>query len=176
MLVFQADVYAILACIHEIETQDRPEKNVSICSYSQAALKVLQAAKMSPLVWQCQKALNDIPTQHTVGLYQVPGLAGVQGNEVADRITRDGSVQRFVGPESSLGVSRQNMRRKMKRWMENQHLALWCGPCSTERQAEYWSLAQTWLQGPNYCPLIGHNPGLLLACLLDTTPWKDIYI
>jgi len=28
-IVFQAEVYAILACDHEIETQDRPEKCVS---------------------------------------------------------------------------------------------------------------------------------------------------
>jgi len=34
-----------------------------------------------------------------------------------------------------LGVSRQNIRRKMKWWIENKHLALWCGPCSTQRQA-----------------------------------------
>jgi hypothetical protein len=42
--VFQTEVYAILACVHEIETQDRPEKYISICSDSQAALKALQAA------------------------------------------------------------------------------------------------------------------------------------
>jgi ligand-binding sensor protein len=61
--VFQAEVYAILACVNETETQDRPEKHVSICSESQAALKALQAAKTtSPLVWQCQQALNDIST------------------------------------------------------------------------------------------------------------------
>jgi len=35
------------------------------------------------------------------------------------------SVQSFVGPESFLGVSRQNTRRKVKSWMENQHLVLW---------------------------------------------------
>jgi hypothetical protein len=34
-----------------------------------------------------------------------------------------------------LGVSRQNIRRKMKRWVENKHLVLWRGPCSTQRQA-----------------------------------------
>jgi hypothetical protein len=59
--VFQAEVYAILACVYETETQGRPEKCVSICSDSQAALEALQAAKtISPLVEQCQKALNDI--------------------------------------------------------------------------------------------------------------------
>jgi hypothetical protein len=49
--VFQAEVYAILACVYKIETQDQPEKCVSICSDSQAALKALQATKTtSPLV------------------------------------------------------------------------------------------------------------------------------
>jgi hypothetical protein len=50
--VFQTEVYAILACVHGTETQDQPEKYVSICSDSQAALKALQAVKTtSPLVW-----------------------------------------------------------------------------------------------------------------------------
>jgi ribonuclease HI len=48
---FQAEVYVILACVHETDTQDRPEKYVSICCDSQAALKAIQAAqKTSPLV------------------------------------------------------------------------------------------------------------------------------
>ena len=42
-----------------------------------------------------------------------------------------------------MGVSRQNIRRKMKRGMERQHLALWCGPCGTQRQA------QELISGPN---------------------------
>ena len=128
--VFQAELYAILACGHKTETQDRPEKCISICSESQAALKVLQDAKTtSLLVRRCQKTLNDISTLHTVGLYWVPGQAGVRGNEMAT--SSQGMLQRFVGPEHFLGVSRQNIRRKMKPWMENQHLVLWCAPCST---------------------------------------------
>jgi ribonuclease HI len=110
--VFQAEVYAILACVHEIRTQDRPEKYVF--ALSQAALKTLQATRMSPLVRQCQQALNDISTRHAVGLFWVPGHAGVRGNEIADKLGKDGSAQRFVGPEPVLGVSRQNIRRKMK--------------------------------------------------------------
>jgi hypothetical protein len=71
-----------------------------------------------------------------VGLYWVPGRARVRGNVIAEKLTRDGSVQRLVGPEPFVGVSRQNIRRKLKRWMEKQHLALWHGPCSTQRQAQ----------------------------------------
>jgi hypothetical protein len=69
---------------------------------------------MSPLLRQCQKALNDISTRHTVGLYWVPGHAGVRGNEITDKLATDGSVQRFVGPEPFLGVPRQNIIRKIK--------------------------------------------------------------
>jgi len=103
-----------------------PEKYVSICSDSQAALKALQAAKtMSPLVRHCQQVLNDISAWHAVRLYWVPGHARVRGNEIADRLARSSSGQQFIGPEPYLGVSRQNIRKKMKRWMKNQHLA--CG-------------------------------------------------
>jgi hypothetical protein len=42
-----------------------------------------------------------------------------------------------------LEVSRQTIRKKMKHWMEKQHLALWGGPCSTQGQA------QELISGPN---------------------------
>jgi hypothetical protein len=58
----------------------------------------------------------------------------VRGNEIANKLTRDGSVEQFFGPEPFLGVSRKNIRGKMKRCMENQHLVLWRGPCSAQRQ------------------------------------------
>jgi hypothetical protein len=70
-----------------------------------------------------------------MGLIWVPGHAGVRGNEIADRLARSGSGQRFIGPEPVLGVSRQNIRRKIKSWIGKQHLALWRGPCGTQRQA-----------------------------------------
>jgi ribonuclease HI len=75
--VFQAEIYAILVCVYEIPLQTRPEKYVSICSDSQVALKALKAVRMTPLVQQGQKALNNISTRHAVGLYWVPGHAGV---------------------------------------------------------------------------------------------------
>jgi hypothetical protein len=83
----------------------------------------------------CQNKLNYISAQHTVGLHWVPGHAGVEGIETTGKLTRDGSVQTFVGPEPFLGVSRHNIKRKTKRWIDNQQLVLWRRPCSTQRQA-----------------------------------------
>ena len=45
------------------------------------------------------------------------------GTEIADKLARDGSVQKFVGPEPSLEVSRKNRGRKIKRGMDNQKMA-----------------------------------------------------
>jgi len=70
-----------------------------------------------------------------VGLYWVPGHAGVQGNEILDRLARDGSVLKFVGPEPALGVSRQDIRRGIRRWEVNQHWIWWRGLGDTQRQA-----------------------------------------
>jgi len=48
-------------------------------------------------------------TWHAVGLYWVPRHAGVQGNEIADELPRGSCALKFVGPESALGVSRQDI-------------------------------------------------------------------
>jgi len=124
--VFQAKIYAILACVHKIQFQSRPQKHVSICSDSQVALKALKAIRTrSPLVQQCQKALNDISTWHAVGIYWVPGHAGVRGNEITNKLARDGSGLKFVGTEPALVVSTQDIKRRIRHWLVNQHWVWW---------------------------------------------------
>jgi len=63
--------------------------------------------------------------------------------EIADKLAKNGFVEGLVVSEPFLGVWRQNERRKIKRWMENQHLLLWRGPCGTQRQA------RELISGPN---------------------------
>jgi len=60
-----------------------------------------------------------------VGLYWVPEYAGVQGNEITDKLARDRSALQFVGPELALGVSRQDIRRRIRGWLVNQHWVWW---------------------------------------------------
>jgi hypothetical protein len=112
--VFQAKILTVLVCVYEIQANARSEKYISICSHRQAALKALQAAKTtSPLVRQCQRALNDISTYHSVGLFWVPGHSGIRGNKIADELAREGSVHHFVGLELALGVLRQSIKKKI---------------------------------------------------------------
>jgi hypothetical protein len=120
--VLQAEIYAILDYANEIQFQGRPEKHVSICSVRQVTLQALQVVRTSPLVQQCQKALNDFSVWHAVGLYWVPG---VQGKEIDNKFAKDSSFQKFVGPEPALEVARQSMRRRIRRTLVNQHWAWW---------------------------------------------------
>ena len=49
-----------------------------------------------------------------MGLFWVSGHSGIRANEIADELAKEGTVQRFVGPEPALGFSRQITRRKIK--------------------------------------------------------------
>jgi hypothetical protein len=69
-----------------------------------------------------------------VGLFWVPGHAGIRGNEIADGLARGGSVLSFFGPKPALGVSRRDLHTRLGRWLVNQHGALWRGLGDTQRQ------------------------------------------
>ena len=70
-----------------------------------------------------------------MGLYCVPGHARVRGNEIVDELARDGSVLRVVGPDPALGVSRQDIQKRIRRWLVNQHWIWWQRLGDTQRQA-----------------------------------------
>jgi len=46
-------------------------------------------------------------------------------NEIADKLTRDGLTLKFVRPEPALGVYRQDIQRRIRRWLVNQHWTWW---------------------------------------------------
>jgi ribonuclease HI len=115
--LFHAEIYSILACVYEIQNNFTSEKYISIYSGSQVALKSLQATKTtSRLVQQCQRALDDISTYHSAGLFWVLRHSGECGNEIAEELAKEGSARHFVGPELALGISRQSIRRKIQWW------------------------------------------------------------
>jgi hypothetical protein len=89
----------------------------------------------SPLVNQCQEVLNDISAWHVVGLFWVPGHAGVRGNEIADGLVREGSALRLLGPEPAFVVSRCDIRRRLRYRLISQHQAIWRDLDNTPRQA-----------------------------------------
>jgi len=82
------------------------------------------------------KDVKFISTRHAVGLYWVPGHAGVQGKETAEELARDGSTLEFDGPQPALGDSRQDIQRRIRCWLVKQHWVWWRGIGDTQRQAQ----------------------------------------
>jgi hypothetical protein len=86
-----------------------------IVSLTFYALKAIRMT--SPLVWQCQRALNDMSSRHVVVLHWVPGHARIRGNDIADELVREGSALAFVGPEPAVRVSKQVIQQKLSCWL-----------------------------------------------------------
>ena len=133
----QTEIYAVLACAHDNQMNARPEKYVSSCCDSQAALKALQAAKTtSPSVQQCQQALNYISTRHSVGLFWVPEHSGVQFEEMKCRKARKrGYSSPVCWTGTGFGGLWAEYKRRDNMRDGHQHVAMWCGLISTQRQA-----------------------------------------
>ncbi|KAJ8966610.1 hypothetical protein NQ317_004368 [Molorchus minor] len=89
--IFQAEMYAFLACELENLKRAPKERTIQICSDSRAALL-------------CKKTLNDLASRNKVILTWITGHSGVWGNEEADRLAREGSAMYPIGPEPILGV------------------------------------------------------------------------
>jgi hypothetical protein len=58
----------------------------------------------------------------------------MRGNEIADGLAREGTLQQFRGPEPALGISRQSAKEKIQCWLGNQHMSMWQILKSTQRQ------------------------------------------
>ena len=124
--VFQAEVYAIYICAEICLKRKYRHAKIAIFSDSQAALLALKSAKCaSKLVWECSTTLRELSRQNKVLLFWVPGHCGIEGNEHADNLARQGSARQFIGPEPFLGTSTCAIKGELKKWEMQELATLW---------------------------------------------------
>jgi ribonuclease HI len=105
--VFQAEVYAILACSDICQKARLQNETIHILSDSKAALMARSSYKISSsIVMQCWNSLQALSTSNRVRLSWVPGHCDIAGNEMADKLARAGSAAIFCGPEPALRTFR----------------------------------------------------------------------
>jgi hypothetical protein len=104
--VFQAEVYAIMACFDYCLRECMTGKTICICSDSSTALLAF-----SSLVLQCRKSLQGLSIHNRVQLFWVPGHCGIIESEEADGLAGVGPQSSFCGPEPCLPVPRSLLTR-----------------------------------------------------------------
>jgi hypothetical protein len=50
---------------------------------------------------------------------------GIDGNEMAHQLARQGSSHPFIGPEPALGISAKIAREVIRGWMNRKHIEYW---------------------------------------------------
>ena len=136
--VFQAEVFAILACSDICQRAGIQNETIHILSDSKAALMALSSYKItSSTVMQCWSSLQALSYSNRVCLSWVPGHCDIAGNEMADKLARNGSAATFCGPEPALPLSGSIAQLMTKRWAEIAHLKYW-ESVTTCRQSKLW--------------------------------------
>lgn len=124
--VFQAEMYAILQCVAMNNLRAYENRRINILTDSQASLKALMSPKVtSRLVWECRQELEELAERNSVTLFWVPGHTGIDGNEKADELARNGSSTLYFGPEPALGVPKTIIRGQVREWVKNKHKEYW---------------------------------------------------
>lgn len=124
--IFQAEVIAILECAYLGLNKGFRGTRITILSDSQAALGALSSCVMSSrLVWECYNALCALSRLNTVSLGWVPGHRGIEGNERADKLAKEGAMTPFTGPEPGCGISWAMVRGAIHKWAHKEHTSRW---------------------------------------------------
>jgi ribonuclease HI len=121
--VFQAEVYAIKACVVENLDRDYKNRNIYILSDSQAAIKAFGVHQItSKLGWDCHQSLIQLARHNRVQPIWERGHEGIAVNETADLVARTGSEHLFTGPEPACGISIGVAKRAVRDWKNRIHI------------------------------------------------------
>jgi ribonuclease HI len=119
---FQAEIYAIKACIMENTEKGYTGKNISILSGNQAAIKARDSFQRNfKLVWDFHQSLVKLAEHNRNQLVWVPGHTGIDGNGIADQIARQGSSHSLIGPQPALGISTKVAKEVKRDWASRKH-------------------------------------------------------
>jgi hypothetical protein len=92
----------------------------------QAAVKALDNFQInSKLVWDCHQFLVKLAEHNRLQLVWVQGHMGIDGNETADQLARQGSLHPLIGPEPAFGISAKVARGVITDWTSRKHEEHW---------------------------------------------------
>ena len=98
---FRAEVKAIAAAADHLHAQADTGHSIVILSDSMSTMQALAARNPDASVRALQDSLQRLASSRMVVLQWIPAHCGIQGNELADRLAKEGSMQDQPAPELS---------------------------------------------------------------------------
>jgi ribonuclease HI len=124
--VFQAEVLAVSETAKFCEQYGLFNKRIFICSDSKASLLALSSFRFSSrLVLECWTSLQRLAENNSVTLVWVPGHSGIEGNEMADSLAREGSSKRPITSEPVIPLSKSWFSANLQKWCLIAHSTYW---------------------------------------------------
>jgi len=124
--VFQAEIMAISMGTEEIMGKNTTNRNITIHTDSQAAIKSLASETASlGTVKECKRKLNQLARQNQVTVTWVPGHRGIDGNEKADQAARQAAQSAVEGPEPFVPVSKSTVKTSIKTTLKTKQTERW---------------------------------------------------
>ena len=121
--VFQCEVYALYMGSIWAKLNIPPSGRIVFLSDSVAAIRALDSSKVgSHLVLDSIKSLNQLGSSHHVEITWIPGHSNYKGNELADKLAREGSSVAPIGPEPFMAVSKRVNDSLIKDFMYGLHI------------------------------------------------------
>jgi ribonuclease HI len=120
--VFQAEVMAINLATIALLDRKTQDSNITIFSDSQASLLALSSLKISShIVRETWTNLETLASVNCLQLKWIPGHSDFVGNEIADKLAREGSSTHFHGPEPFICIPAKTCMVDIDTWMELTH-------------------------------------------------------
>lgn len=136
--IFQTEVFAISEISTSAPLQGEIGKHIYICTDSESAIKAIQSPMVkSRMVQECKTTLNNLAARNKVTLLWVPGHSGIDGNEEADRLARQGASEMFIGPEPRFGLPKSTIKSIVRKWLSRSHREIW-NSCAEGKHTKYF--------------------------------------
>ena len=92
--IFQAEAIAIKTAAELIHRKNPLNLNIEIYTDSQSVIKTLQKrVTRNEIIHECHTVLNKLATYNKVNINWIPGHQGYEGNEIADKLAKEGSLK-----------------------------------------------------------------------------------
>ena len=143
--IFQAETYAITACVAHCLLRTYNNAKIYILSDSRAILQALDSHTFeSKLVWECMMLLNSLGRTNKVTLMWVPGHTGVHGNDMADHLAKEGGKTSFIGPQPFCGFPKSHQTLMLKNWENKRKQEVWESTLGQKQAKRFLSYESGW--------------------------------